>query len=156
METLQSASKMFQVAEIELVYNVSVKASQRPKISSAKDAYKLLLENWNLSKIDFLEEFKIMLLNEGSRVLGIITVSTGGLTGTVADVRVIFAAALKGNATGIILAHNHPSGQLHASRPDKVITSQMVEAGKLLNIKVVDHLIVTSEGFLSFSEECLL
>lgn len=156
METLQSASKIFQVAEIELVYNVHVKASQRPKISSAKDAYTVLWDNWNKSRIDFLEEFKIMLLNEGGRVLGISTVSIGGLTSTVADVRVIFAAALKGNATGLILAHNHPSGQLKASTADRRITSQIVEAGKLLDISVVDHLIVTSEGFLSLSEEGLM
>lgn len=156
METLLNDSKMFQVAEIELVYNVNVKASQRPKIASARDAYSVLMKSWSLGRIDFVEEFKVILLNQGSRVLGITTISVGGLTSTTADVRLIFAAALKGNATGIILAHNHPSGQLKASRADQVVTNQIVEAGKLLDISVVDHLIVTSEGFLSFSEDGLL
>ena len=156
METMLNDSKLFQVCEIELVYNNVVKSSQRPKISCAEDARDVLMQNWNMKRIDFVEEFKIVLLNQGSRVLGITTISTGGLTSTTADVRLIFAAALKGSATGIILAHNHPSGQLKASQADKIITSQMVEAGKILNIEVVDHLIVTSEGFLSFSKEGLL
>jgi len=156
METMPNESKVFQVAEIELVYNTGVKASQRPKISRAEDAYDVLIRNWNMNKIDLVEEFKIMLLNHGGRVLGITTISSGGLTGTIADVRLIFAAALKGSATGIILAHNHPSGQLTASQPDKLITSQIVEAGKMLNIEVLDHLIITFEGFLSFSDEGLL
>ena len=156
METMVNDSKVFQVAEIELVYNAPVKASQRPKISRTEDAYDVLMQNWNMNKIDLVEEFKVVLLNHGGRVLGITTISSGGLTGTTADVRLVFATALKGSATEIILAHNHPSGQLIASKADKVMTSQFVEAGKILKIDVVDHLIVTSEGFLSFSSEGLL
>ncbi|MCE7072161.1 JAB domain-containing protein [Dyadobacter sp. CY327] len=89
-------------------------------------------------------------------MLGIFEVSKGGISGASADVRIDFAAALKANATGIILAHNHPSGQLAPSDADKYITENMRKAGELLNIRVLDHLIVSAEGFCSFTDECLM
>jgi DNA repair protein RadC len=95
-------------------------------------------------------------LNNASRVPGIFEVSKGGISGASADVRIVFAAALKANATGIILAHNHPSGQLVPSDADKYVTENMREAGKVLNIRVLDHLIVTAEGFCSFSDDFLI
>jgi DNA repair protein RadC len=76
-------------------------------------------------------------------------VSKGGISGASADVRIVFATALKANATGVILAHNHPSGQLVPSDADRYITENMRKAGDLLNIRVLDHLIVTAEGFCS-------
>ncbi len=103
--------KQQRVAEIQLTYKSNVKPSQRPKISGSKDAYNVLVENWDSSKIEFVEQFKVMLLNRANKVLGIFKVSSGGSTGTVADPKLIFAAAIKANACGIILAHNHPSGK---------------------------------------------
>ena len=153
METGSNALNLYEVSEVELIYKTKVKASQRPKIDSAKSAYTILLQNWNANRIDFIEEFKVLLLNQASRVLGIYEVSKGGLTSTTADTRLIFAAALKANATSIILAHNHPSGQLIPSKADKIITQTIKYGGELLEIKVLDHLIVTSEGFYSFVEE---
>ena len=98
-------SPLNQVSEIRLTYNPVVKPSQRPKIEQSMDAYNLLLNNWDLGKIDFIEQFKIMLLNRANKVLGIMEVSTGGVAGTVADPKVIFSAALKANASVIILSH---------------------------------------------------
>ena len=104
METLIQ-SPLNQVSEIQLTYNPVIKPSQRPKIEQSIDVYTLLINNWDLGKIEFIEQFKIMLLNRANKVLGIMDVSTGGVSGTVADPKVIFSAALKANASVIILSH---------------------------------------------------
>ena len=148
--------RQYQVAEIQLTYKSDVKPSLRPKISGSKDAYNILVENWDSSKIEFVEQFKVMLLNRANKVLGIFEVSSGGSTGTVADPKLIFAAAIKTNACGIILAHNHPSGNLQPSQADTELTRKMKEGGKLLEIPVLDHVIVTIEGYFSFADEGLI
>lgn len=144
------------VTEVELVYKTKVKPSDRPLISSSKSCYQLLLQTWDENKIDFVEQFKVLLLNRCNRVLGILELSTGGITGTVADVRLVMTAALKANAVAIILSHNHPSGSLKPSRPDTDLTAKIKQAGKFLDIQVVDHVIVTSEGYYSFADEGVL
>lgn len=149
-------SPLNQVSEIQLTYNPVVKPSQRPKIGQSIDAYNLLLNNWDLGKIDFIEQFKIMLLNRANKVLGIVDVSTGGVAGTVADPKVIFSAALKANASVIILSHNHPSGNLKPSQADLDLTRKLIAAGTYLDINVIEHIIITSEGYLSFADEGLL
>ena len=145
--------KQFEVAEIQLSYRTTVKPSLRPKISGSRDAYNILLENWDGAKIEFVEQFKVMLMNKANKVLGIFEVSTGGVSGTVADPKLIFAAAIKANACGIILAHNHPSGNLHPSQADIDLTKKMKEGGKLLEIQLLDHVIVTTEGYSSLADE---
>ena len=156
METLLKSGKWKMVSEIELVYRTSIKPSQRPQVSSSAAAYEILLAGWDPDKIEFVEQFKVLLLNRSNRVLGQYELSTGGTSGTVVDIRLVFAAALKANASGIILAHNHPSGNLAASQPDRDITSKVREAGRILEIPVLDHLIVTSEGYYSFADQGLL
>ncbi len=94
-----------QVAEVELTYKTNVRPSARPKITCSQDAHTLLNEYWDPGKIEFIEQFKGLLLNRANRVLGLVKVSTGGVSGTVADPKIIFMAALKANASGIILAH---------------------------------------------------
>lgn len=141
------------VSEIELSYKTRTKAVDRPKITSSFAAYQIALQIWNPNKIEFLEECKILLLNNSNKVLGAYEVSSGGITGTVVDLRLIFAAALKANATAIILMHNHPSGNLTASEADRNITKKVKEAGKILDIQLLDHLIVTSEHYYSFADE---
>lgn len=155
MESI-TPSTLFQVSEIELVYKSKVKASSRPKITTSKDAYEVLKNSWDENKIDFIEQFKILLLNRANKVLAMYEISSGGITGTVADPRLIFTAALKANAVSIVLAHNHPSGNLQPSRADEQLTSRIKLAGEYLEIKVIDHLIVTSESYLSFADEGLL
>lgn len=107
-------------------------------------------------KIGFLEEFKIILLNRANKVLGICPISLGGISGTIADPKLIFATALKASASGIILAHNHPSGNLKPSQVDIQLTKKLVEAGKFLDLGILDHLIIGSEGYLSFADEGLI
>ena len=144
------------VAEIELIYKSKVKASQRPLIVSALDAFEVLKAVWDESKIDLLEQFKVLFLNRANRVLCVYPVSSGGITGTVADPRLIYTAALRVNAVSIILAHNHPSGSLQPSRADEELTYKIKGAGALLDIKILDHLIMSSEGYFSFADEGLL
>ena len=145
--------KMYEVAEIQLTYKSNVKPSLRPKINDSKDAYELLKENWDASKIEFVEQFKAVFLNRANKVLGILEVSTGGVSGTVADPKVIFVAAIKANASSFLVAHNHPSGNLSPSQADIDLTKKLRDGGKLLEIQLLDHLIVTVEGYYSFADE---
>jgi len=145
-----------QIAEVELIYRSKVKASDRPKITRSNDAYELFMKYWDENKLEFVEQFKVMLLNKANRVLGICEISTGGISGTVADPKLIFMAALKSNASFIVIAHNHPSGNLKPSRQDEELTGKIKEAGKFLDLPLLDHLIITDEGFFSFADEGLL
>ena len=89
-------------------------------------------------------------------MLGIYELSTGGVSGTVADPKLVFAAAIKANASAMILAHNHPSGQVKPSQADINLTKKLVGGGRLLEIPVLDHIIVTGEESYSFADEGLL
>lgn len=153
MESLMSISELYKIAEIELVYRTKVKASQRPHITSSREAYQILMQCWDENKIEFVEQFKILLLNRGGKVLGIFEVSSGGVSGTVADPKLIFSAVLKANASSLILAHNHPSGNTKPSDADRNLTRKVKEGGKLLEITVLDHIIITTEGYRSLADE---
>ena len=156
MESQVKDSQINKVAEVELIYKTKVKASEMVKITSSKEAYETLLAGWDENLIDFLEQFKIILVNRASKVLGIYEVSKGGMSMVSVDVKVVFIAALKAGASGLILAHNHPSGQLRPSEADKQLTERIRQAGKILDILILDHLIVTSEGYYSFVDELLM
>jgi DNA repair protein RadC len=144
------------VAEVELVYKTKIKASEQPVIKSVHDCYKLLKELWNENKIEMQEEFKVLLLNRSNKVMGIYEASAGGLTGTVADPRLILAAAIKSLAVSIILSHNHPSGNLQPSKADEELTKKIKMAAAYHDINVTDHIIISSEGYYSFADEGLL
>jgi DNA repair protein RadC len=147
---------LVKVAEVELVYKSKVKASERPTIQTSADAVNVLRVLWEEGKMDLVEQFKVLFLNRGNKVIGIYNVSTGGITGTIADPRLIFTAALKINAVSLILCHNHPSGSLKPSKADEEITQKIAGAGKFLDIKVLDHVILSSESYFSFADEGLL
>jgi DNA repair protein RadC len=151
---METANQNWQiVSEIELIYKTKVKASERPQIKSSRDAYRIAADAWDPCKIELFEQFKILLLNQACRVLGIYEISSGGITGTVVDLRLIFSAALKANATSLIMIHNHPSGNLTASEADKQITRKVREAGKLLDISLLDSMIITPESYYSFADD---
>ncbi len=156
MEKKIITEMLCKVAEVELVYKSKVKASERPQILSAPDANRLLQLLWEEGKMDLVEQFKVLFLNRANRVLCLFNVSSGGITGTVADPRLIYTAALKVNAVSLILCHNHPSGSLKPSRADEELTQKIKGAGAFLDIKVLDHLIISSEGYYSFADEGLL
>lgn len=142
----------FKIAEIEIIYKRNTLDIERPFIKSSKDAYHLLHAQWDSNKIELIEQAKILLLDTSLKVLGISDISTGGITGTVVDPRIAFVTALKSNATQIILAHNHPSGNTKPSYADEKLTKRMQEIGKLLEINVADHLIIGNQGYYSFSD----
>ncbi|MCM8570320.1 JAB domain-containing protein [Gramella jeungdoensis] len=145
------------VNEISIKYKGNFKISQAPKISSSVNAAKLLYNTWNKDQIGLQECFKVMLLNNANKVKGIFEVSTGGITGTLVDLRILFAVILKSLSCAVILAHNHPSGTLKPSEADKLLTQKVIKAAKLLDIKVLDHLILTPDGdYVSFADEGIL
>lgn len=153
MKSVMNVSSLYKVSEIELVYKTKMKVSDRPQIKSSTDAYEIFKQSWDENKIEFVEQFKVMLLNRANKVLGIYEVSTGGISGTVADIRLIFAAAIKTNSSSLILAHNHPSSNIKPSDADIQLTRKIKEAGKLMDIKVLDHLIITTENYCSFADK---
>jgi len=153
---MKPSPDFYQVSEITLHYQSKIKASLRPKINHSKDAYQIFHLHWDKTKLELQEEFKIMLLNRANKVLGIANISSGGIAGTVADPKLIFAAALKAGCSSIIIAHNHPSGNLTPSEADIKLTCKLREAGKFLDLPVLDHLIITAEAFYSFADEGVL
>ena len=114
------------VSEIKVSYSNSNR--KKVKISNSKTVYELAIKHWNLDIIEFQEEVKIILLNRANIVLGIYEMSKGGITGSIIDIRIVLAVALKCNATGIILIHNHPSGNLNPSAADISITKILKKA----------------------------
>ena len=139
-----------EVSEIKVSYSTT--NTPKVKITSGDVAFELLLSLWDLDTIELQEEFKVLLLNRANEVLGIYPLSKGGITGTVVDSRLIFAVALKCNATGIIIAHNHPSGTLKPSEADITLTKSIKKCADFLDITLIDHLIITKNGFYSFSK----
>ena len=158
MEKRLSLKELNNVGEIEIVYRkkTNCKISERPKITKSSDAYEILMHYWDEGKIELMEEFKVLFLNQANRVLQIISLSQGGITGTVADPRLILATALKVAACSLVLSHNHPSGSLQPSRADEALSQKIRAAAAFHDIKVLDHLIVTADGFYSFADEGLL
>jgi DNA repair protein RadC len=146
----------YQVAEIQLSYKSKIPASERPKISGSKDAYDILKFQWNENTLELQEEFKILMLNRANRVIGLYEASKGGIAGTVADPKLIFAATLLCGASGIILAHCHPSGNLTPSQADLDLTKKLHASGKLLDIQVLDHIILAGDKYNSLADEGLM
>ncbi|MBU2949712.1 JAB domain-containing protein [Tamlana agarivorans] len=142
------------IKEIRVSYSSG--NTEKIKIKNSKDSYKLLLSCWSKKIIELQEEFKVLLLNRNHQVLGVYPLSKGGVSGTVVDAKLLFSVALKCNASSIIMAHNHPSGNLKPSEADKRLTSKLKEAGSYLDIVVIDHLIIAKGGYFSFSDELLM
>jgi DNA repair protein RadC len=129
-------------------------ALERPKILSSTDSFNLL-SPYLLDKT--VEEFYVIFMNAGNYLITIEPISHGGITATVVDARIIFKKALEyAGVTQLIVAHNHPSGNLHPSETDKRLTEKIKEGGKLLDIRLLDHLIIASNSFYSFSDNGLL
>lgn len=141
-------------ASMELARRRAFSAEKmRFKIKSSKDVYDFL--KTDLTDLEH-EEFYILLLNRANEVLGKEQISKGGLSGTVADGKVIFHKALEMKSSGIILAHNHPSGQLKPSEQDLKLTKSLSSFGKYIDLHILDHLIITDENYYSFADNGIL
>ncbi len=123
---------------------------EKQKITSSNDAFNIL----KVGMEDLRKEvFKILLLNRNHRVIRQVIISQGGIAGTVVDPKVVFKSALDQEASSIILCHNHPSGNLKPSQADIDITKKLIKSGTMLDIKVLDHLIISEHGYYSFADE---
>ena len=144
---------LFNVSEVKLTYITKQKASERPQINSTKTAYELLLKCFDVDTIELKESFKVLLLNRGNKVLGVMNVSEGGISGTIVDTRLIMQSVILSNASYIVMAHNHPSGNLQPSAQDCFITKRIKEVCKLMDIELLDHLIITNESYYSYADD---
>jgi len=153
MKTQLPLFKTF-VRELRMNYGV-VSYTDCNKVSSSLDASNILRDVWG-SDLSHREAFYILCLNRANKVIGYALISIGGLSGTVADPKVIFSTALLANASSIILSHNHPSGNTEPSAADQALTKKMIQAGSVLDIQVLDHLILTPDTYLSFADENLM
>jgi DNA repair protein RadC len=143
------------LAEIKVAYSTKVKFRDMQKITCSGDSESMLRKIWS-AHLELREEFYLLLLNRANKVIGWHCISQGGISSTVVDIRLIFSIALKCVACGIIVAHNHPSGNLQPSEADIALTKKINEAGKLLDISLLDHIILSNEGCYSFTDEGLL
>jgi DNA repair protein RadC len=133
------------------------KQKNKIQIKTSADAFDILFPLFDKDIIEYQEQFFLLLLNYANRVLGWIKLSSGGTTGTVVDPKMVFSIALKTNASGLVLCHNHPSSNLSPSQSDQVLTKKIREGGSFLDIKLLDHLIVSPEGvYFSFADEGML
>ncbi|WP_291967595.1 JAB domain-containing protein [Maribacter sp.] len=145
------------VNEIQISYKERITSPFWHKINSSKDAADLLFEHWDKDTIGLHESFKVVLLNNSNKVKGIYQLSKGGITGTLVDIRILFAVILKSLSVAVILTHNHPSGTLKASEADKKLTDKIKRAAELLDIKVLDHILIVPNGnYYSFADNGLL
>ncbi|QIG88183.1 JAB domain-containing protein [Chryseobacterium sp. POL2] len=139
------------VNEIKLSY--SRKGNCEKLITTSRDAVKIFKEHFDSDEMDYRESFFALYLNQANRVLGIKKISESGISSTIVDVRIIMQAALLCNASGIILAHNHPSGNLKPSQEDLKMTQKIKEAAQFLNIQLLDHCILSSTAYISFADD---
>ena len=147
----------YKVNEIQISYKEKMRTLQSKSVTSSEDVAQVLFKNWDVKTIGLYESFKVLLLNNSNKIKGIYQLSTGGITGTIVDLRILFALALKTLSVAIILAHNHPSSKLQPSESDKQLTDKIVKAAKLLDIKVLDHVILTPDKqYFSFADNGLL
>lgn len=128
---------------------------QNVKITSSKVAHEVISQYYG-DDIDVFESFFILLVDRKNTTTGYAKISQGGIAGTVVDIKIIAKYAVDSLASGVILAHNHPSGNLNPSDADKQITKKIKQALQLLDVQVLDHLILTSNGYLSFTDENLM
>ena len=140
----------------------ALELGKRRRLSEAKEVLKITSSThvYNLMhpRIADLghEEFWVLYLNNQNKVLASKCISKGGITGTLADVRIIYKEALLLSSSGVILTHNHPSGTRYPSSNDKVLTKKIKEAGDIMDIKVLDHIIITEAGYYSFADDGIL
>ncbi|MFA6261087.1 MAG: JAB domain-containing protein [Bacteroidia bacterium] len=126
------------------------------QVLNSKDCHTVLMQCFDPSTINWKEEFHMLCLNRNNKVVGYYKVSEGGCSGTVVDSKVIFTTALNTGAHSIVLAHNHPSGNMKPSSADLAITKKLKDAGNLLEIMVMDHLIISDSEYFSFADDGLM
>jgi len=151
-DEIGKVSPNFRPPRLRIVYSKKLNKKEFKKVTSSADVSKVLKEIWS-NQIETREEFIVLLLDRSNNILGYHVLSSGGITGTVADIRLLFGVALQSLATSVIVAHNHPSGNLSPSQADIALTKKIKEAGEIMSITLLDHIIITKGGYLSFQDE---
>ena len=146
---------MATIANLELKAKKTPSNFEKVKIISSNDAFQII-KQFYFDDIEIFESFFILCLNRNNQTIAYAKISQGGVAGTVVDIKIIAKYAIDCLASGVILAHNHPSGNLKPSNEDLAITKRIKEGLKILDISVLDHLILTSQGYLSFGDEGIL
>jgi len=144
------------ISEIEISYRPKRISFSHSKITCSNDIYEILKELFDASQLTIKEECIALFLNRNNKLTGAYKVSSGGITGTVIDIRLVLSIALKSLSCGLILAHTHPSGNLRPSKADIDLTQRLKEAANLMDLQLLDHLIISSDSYYSFSDEGLL
>ncbi|MBL4709502.1 MAG: JAB domain-containing protein [Flavobacteriales bacterium] len=142
--------------EIKLSYKRSIKFEERFKIRESHDIHRYAKSIWNQDSLEFQESFYVLYLDRQNSVLGWINLAKGGLTQVCVDKKILLATALKVLCSSIIILHNHPSGNLKPSQADINLTNGLLSACNLLDIVLLDHVIISTEGFFSFADEGLI
>lgn len=145
---MKNAVKIYELKKIQTNF-------QKVQIKESKIAYEFIQQFYG-DDIEIFESFFILLLNRNNQTIGYAKISQGGISGTVVDIRLIAKYAVESLCSSVILAHNHPSGNLNPSEQDKNITSKIKDALNMFEISVIDHIILTSESFYSFADNGLL
>lgn len=147
--------KLWQVSEITISYQSKLHTEGFPSVKSTTDAENIFRENWS-DDIELVEEFVVLFMTKANKVTGLFRVSRGSSSAVLVDVKIVFAAAVKAMAAGIIVAHNHPSGVLRPSQSDLDITQKLQAGSKLLDIVFFDHIILAPHhGCYSFADAML-
>ena len=145
------------VCEVRAIYSIKVPAKDRVKIINPDVPHGILKSFYDKTgMMEQKEIFTCLYLDRSNKVLGLAKISEGSNCATIVDIQYIFRLALLMNASQVILCHNHPSGTTTPSEADRLITRKLKDAGELMDIKIIDHIIITSDSYLSFAQECLL
>ena len=152
----EQIKSLYRASEIQIRYKNKVPYGERVRIRHPHEAYQTIMHSWDINKIELVEQFKILLLDRGNNCLGFSEISSGGVTGSVADPKVIFSTLLQAKASAVILFHNHPSCNLEPSKYDIELTEKIWQGGKILDISVLDHQIVAPHGYYSFVENGIM
>jgi len=142
------------IGELKVSYKTN--AAPYGKILTSDNMAEFLKRIWDMDLMEYQEQFCLVCLSRSNHIIGYQFISTGGTAGTVVDCKMIFQSALLTNATSIIVAHNHPSGNLQPSEQDKRLTQRLKDLGKLIDIPLLDHVIVTKDSYTSFGDQGIL
>ena|SRR5688572_9564798 len=142
------------VSEIKISYQPGTAEQQNPIVTNPREAFKVLYPHFDPETLHLQEQMLVLYLNRRNRVRGVYNGFRGGITSSLSDIRIILGIALKGGCTGIIMAHNHPSGNPQPSEADIRMTGSIKKACEMMELTLVDHLIITPDkNYYSFSEE---
>lgn len=143
--------KQYKIPQVKLTY-VSDNTEVYEPVTRSSQIAKIFREKWEDGELEYRESIKVAYLNRRNRVLGVMTVAQGGTSACISDIKLILTGALLANASGIILCHNHPSNSLQPSTQDDELTKEVKKGAIAVGLKLLDHIILTKDGFYSYQD----